>query len=928
MDGSWPHEHSSLRPNPDAVFGRLENGFRYVLLRHGAPKGRAALYLDMQVGSLMETDAQAGIAHYMEHMVFNGSRHFPPGELIKYFQSVGMRFGSDANAHTSTQETVYKLQVPTSDADVLHQGLVVLSDFLGGASISEQEVSNERGVILEEKIARDTERFRASLRRLNFLLPGTRFVNPTIGVESVIKGANAKLLRGFYDSWYRPELAVLVVVGDFDVQALEAEVKAVFSSAKARGVRPEVPAWGDASLKGVHFYYDRRPDASGMVSVEALHPRKYEHDSLAVQRTLIKGQLAVRMLQARLMTLVDREGSPCIKAMSRIGRTFSLFDNARIIAIPREGQWKQAVHLVENELRRALDHGFTSVELQRAKKFYGNYFKQSLKKETARDSADIAQEIVACLNQDRVYQSPSQTYELFLPMLSELTLNEVNATFRDAWDSGNRMVGLSGVELDAKVEPEAELSAVWTAASKDPVVAWKAEDEVSFPYLKVPSYSGQSVERFEEISLTKPYCYQRTEFSNGFSLFMKNTSVEKDKVFLNLSFGRGTALMSDKEQALARFVLKVLRNSGVGRLTSLQQSQVLAGRSIDFSWKAQSMGLGLYVSCLRSDLDMAFHLLRTALLNPVVRQNQYDAALTQVKNDNSQQANTSSGVLSMKGKRFLAEGAGHFADLDYAEVETFSLKDVRNYISSAFRQGPLFLCAVGDFEPDVMENLAGRFFGTLPEWKAADGDPVKLHFPVGQSETAHIKHESSQAGVLLAVPVPYIDSGENVSGGHAVYVEQVKLRLLRRVLADRLRVNLRERLGVSYSPRAILKNSVLYKGYGYLGVQVETEVGNTEVVEKEIRKIMKDLTDSGVTAEELNRVVRQSLALQKKVVNRLGYWNSLLYTTARVHPDGFERAASAARIIESVSAQDMTVLARKYLMLDNAALFTVLPSDL
>ncbi|XPV74704.1 MAG: M16 family metallopeptidase [Desulfovibrio sp.] len=932
LDGSWPHENSSLKPHPDAVFGRLDNGLRYVVLRHASPKGRAALYLNMQIGSFMEKDDQAGLAHYMEHMVFNGSTHFEPGELIKYFQSVGMGFGSDANAHTTSRETLYKLKVPTDNAEVLNKGLVVLADFLGGASILEQEVSNERGIILEEKAARDSERFRAMQRRLRFIHPDTRFIHPTIGTEVVIKGADAKQLRAFYDSWYRPELAVVVAVGDFDVQDMEKQIKSIFSPIENRVARGNIPYWGDTDAKGVQAYYDHRPGTTGMLMVEALHPRKHERDSLDVQLTMIEEQVAVRMLQARLMRLSTQDDAAVMKGMAQISNSFNLMKSPRIITILRDNQWEKALGFAENELRRALTYGFTELELKQAKKFFRNYFKQAIKNEAARSNSEIAEEIVACMNKDRVYQSPVQSLELFTKFLDKMTIADVDETFRAAWDVDNRLISLSGVEVkDAKGEtatnPEELMLGVWKGASAAKVEEWKAEAKVRFPYLPVAKDSGKVVMRYEEKSQPAPYRYRAADYENGFSLFMKPTSVEKGRVVMNLSFGKGSAYMNDEEQVLARFALRVLKGSGVGRLSQLEQSQVLAGRNVDIFWQMQPTGLGLNITCLRGDMKLAMHLLQTALLNPVITQNEYDAALAMLKSETKRKTGDSSGVFALNGKRFLASGDSHFADLEYNQVEGFSLKDVRLFIGNAFRRGPVTLCASGDFSPMEMEKMAGRFFGTLPQWKKDTGEKSLLNFPSGKTETAYLDQDVPQAGVIIAMPVSYIENTETNLEENTTYIEGVKLRLLRRILSDRLRVNLRERLGIAYSPRAILVYSPLYAGYGYIGVQVRTEDGKTQVVKDEINKIFNKLVADGVTADELNRAVKQSLSIRKKVENRLGYWNSKLSSTAHIQVDSFARAARSNEFIQQVTVEDLHSIAKKYLVLNKAAVFTVLPDE-
>jgi len=919
LDGSWPHEHTSLKAHPNAVFGRLENGFRYVLLHHESPRNRAALFLDMQVGSLMETDEQAGIAHFMEHMVFNGSRNFPPGELIKYFQSIGMSFGGDANAHTAMQETVFQLQVPTKDRTVLNRGLVVLGDFLDGALLSEEEVDSERGVILEEKTARDSETFRAFQRRLRFLLPGTRFVNPTIGAGKVIKGADAKLLRSFYDSWYRPELAVLVAVGDFDVQAMETMVRNVFSGAEARAERPAVPAWGDVNLKGVHAYYDRRPGTSGMLLVEALRPRRHQRDSLSVQRTMLVEQLAAHMMQARLLSLANRDDAPLLKGFSQCSDAFGLIPDARMMAIPRKDRWKESLTLLENELRRAVTFGFTEAEFERAKKYFKNYFRQGVKRESSRDNSDIANEIVLCLNQDRVYQSPEQTLKMFAPMLDEITVDEAGEAFRTAWKSGNRVISLTGVDMKKGVSPEKALLSVWNNAAEVKVIAWKDQAQVKFPYLAIPAGQGKVLERFREKSLPAPYTYRRTDFANGVSLFMKSTDVEKGRVQISLTFGPGSASLNDRDQALARFSINVLNQGGIGKLTALQQSQVLAGREVNISWQVVPSGIKLMVTCLYGDLDVAMHMLRTALLDPVVRENEYRSALAMLKNADARQAGTCAGVFASEGRRFLTGGTGYFADLDYAQARGFSLKDVRRFVAAAFKQGPVTLCAAGDFNPGNMEAKVGRFFGTLPQWKSASAATVHLAFPTGERSMARINRDLPQAGVLLALPVP-VSSEEKPA-------EEIRLGLLRRIVADRLRINLREKLGATYSPRAYLLQSVKFPSYGYFAAQVETEAGKQELVERSVRAIFTDLARKGVTGEELERARKQALSLRKKILSRLGFWRYQLERAARARGDAFARAAAASKIIGEAKAGELSALAARYFVAEKAAVFTVLPPE-
>ncbi|HHC24072.1 MAG TPA: insulinase family protein, partial [Desulfobacterales bacterium] len=226
----WPHEKSDLLPDPDLIFGKLPNGIRYVLMENHEPKDRVSLHLNVQAGSLNESDDQQGLAHFLEHMLFNGSEHFPPGELVKYFQSIGMAFGNDANAHTGFAETVYDVLLPTGSKENIEKGLLVMKDYARGALLLKSEIDRERGIILAEKRTRNSVGYRTYISSMEFVFSGSKItLRLPIGTEEVIKKADRRLLKDYYDAWYRPENMILIMAGDFDAGLAESLIKSAFS---------------------------------------------------------------------------------------------------------------------------------------------------------------------------------------------------------------------------------------------------------------------------------------------------------------------------------------------------------------------------------------------------------------------------------------------------------------------------------------------------------------------------------------------------------------------------------------------------------------------------------------------------------------------------------------------------------------------------
>ena len=226
----WPHEKCDLTPDPALTFGTLPNGLRYVLMENPRPEGRISMHLNVQAGSFHETEDQKGLAHFLEHMLFNGSEHFEPGELVRYFQRIGMKFGPDANARTGFFSTVYDVLLPGNSAKSVEEGLLVLWDYAAGALLLPGEIDRERKVVLAEKRTRDSVSYRTFVETLEFELPGTRLADRMpIGEASVLETAGRPRMKAYYDAWYRPEKIVLVLAGDFETEAVVPLIENRFS---------------------------------------------------------------------------------------------------------------------------------------------------------------------------------------------------------------------------------------------------------------------------------------------------------------------------------------------------------------------------------------------------------------------------------------------------------------------------------------------------------------------------------------------------------------------------------------------------------------------------------------------------------------------------------------------------------------------------
>ncbi len=575
----WPHEKSELLPDPSFVFGRLPNGFRYVLIENHKPKGRVSMHLNVQVGSMYETDGQQGLAHFLEHMLFCGSAHFKPGELVRYFQSIGMKFGPDANAHTGYYETVYDILLPQGSRESLENGLAVLKDFADSALLLESEIDRERRVVLAEKRTRDSASYRTFVSTMKFEFPEAKISKRfPIGMEDVIKNADQKLLKEFYDTWYRPEKMILVMVGDFDAGMSVSLIEKKFSTLSARVPVRQEPYIGEINHSGVKaFYHFEKETGKATVSIEVVKKVTKEPDSLDFQRRLLVQDIADRIVQNRLDLLAGKPDTPFTSASISSGVFMGQIEFAEITAKSSPENWEKSLLLVEQSLRKALKYGFTKSELERVKKDFLSDLDKALNKAQTRDSGALSREIIRDLNTGMVSMSPEQKKTLFAPIIDFLTLQDVHDLFIKIWKPEHRLVLVTGnVELgSAGRDPDELILAAFNKSGSMEVLRPVEMESVVFPYLLEPEKNGKVISRrvIADLGIIQ------VDFENNVRLNLKKTDFEADEVLVNLSFGLGRSVEPVNRPGLAALSRKVINESGLGTLKREEIERAMAGKN-------------------------------------------------------------------------------------------------------------------------------------------------------------------------------------------------------------------------------------------------------------------------------------------------------------------------------------------------------------
>jgi zinc protease len=915
----WPHEESDLIPDPELVYGRFPNGFRYVLLKNTEPKDRVDIHLDVLAGSLNETDQEQGIAHFLEHLLFCGSTHFKPGELVKYFQSIGMEFGADANAHTGFKETVYNILLPDGNKESLEKGLLVIKDYAEGALLLEDEIKRERGVILAEKRTRDSASYRTYVATLKFELPESLISKRLpIGKEEIIKNANRRLLKGFYDAWYRPERLILIMVGDFKPEVAAGLIKEKFSIMQHRAAARIDVDTGPIKHKGIKsFYHYEKEAGSTSVSIETVHKALRRPDSFAFQKKRLISNIADSIIQHRLDVLVSKPDAPFTSASIGSGIYLNEVEYTEITAECSPENWSKSLSLLEQTLRGALKYGFTKSELERVKKDYITTFNNAAKRASTRNSRRLARSIIRALNNNQVFQSPKQIKLIYTPVVSGLTLKDVHNALKAAWADDHRLVMLTG-NADLSGNDTAPEEIILNTFNTSISVALKKPVEkqnVVFPYLPEPDRPGEAkaTTRLPELKVVQ------VEFKNGLRLNMKKTDFKADQVLLKLSFGSGRSSEPLELPGLALLSEDVVNESGLGRLDKESLDRALAGKTASLSFGISEDNFFFTGSSSSGEIELLFQLLYAHIVDPGYRKDAFRLVTERFDQSYKSLSHSIDGSMLLYGNRFLAGGDTRFGFPPYEAFKTLTLDNIRSWIDKPLKNEQMELSVVGDFNLEEAERLAGKYLGSLKKRNPAKMEyrASKPIFPVSRNLELKVETKSPKALVVVAYP-----SSDLWNIGLTR-----RLSVLADVFSERLRERIREKLGVSYSPFAYNRPSRAYPGYGVLLAFVHTSPDKTDLIRKEVKCIASELCKKGVTPEELKRAIAPTLTNIKDMLKKNAYWLHTVLSGSAKHPEQLEWCRTIMEDYASITDDEISDLAVKYLKNADAATIIITPSN-
>lgn len=902
-----------LPVDPSVRIGTLPNGLRYYVRRNAKPEKRAELRLVVNAGSILEDDDQRGLAHFIEHMAFNGTKSFAKNDIVKYLESIGVRFGADLNAYTSFDETVYILPVPTDSAGILDKSFRFLRDVAGGILFDSTEVVAERGVVLSEW--RDGLGAGSRLRdkQLPVIFKGSRYADRlTIGLPAILEKANPSALKRYWRDWYRPDLMAVVAVGDADPAKLEALIRSNFGAIPRRPTPRKrtfaaVPSH-DSTL--VSIATDKELTTA---SVQVLWKRPVTLTRTVKEyRAQLAEQLYQSILNQRFSEIRLRPDAPFTGAGSGSGRFVRTAEVSSLSAGAKDGKVLETLQSLLVESERMQRFGALPAEVARAKTNLLRSYEQAYAERDKSESAQYVDEYVTNFLEQEPIPGIAYEYQLAKVLIPTLSAAEVNAIGQAQSGSANRVVTIAMPEQAGSAVPsEADVRRVFGTVLASNITPW-TETVAEGALVPAAPAPGKIV---AERTIAGPGI---TEWmlSNGIRVLVKPTDFNNDQVLMTAWSPGGGSLVSDAEALTAALAPSIIQQGGVGTFSAIDLRKKLTGKVANVSAQIGDLSEGLSGSASPRDLETMLQLAWLRVTAPRADTAVFKAFLQQyetvIKNKDANPQLVFQDTIQM------TLGAGHprVRPLSMAMLKEFDLGRMLALYKDRFADvGDMTVVFVGNVDLAALKPLVAQWIATLPStgrketWKETGPKPL-----AGQV-TKMVKkglEPTSSTIVLMSGTAPYSREQAYLLSSLADLAE---MRLL-----DRLR----EALGGTYSVNVSGNLSRRPREEWQFSVQYGSSPDKAESMFAALEQELDSLRRVPPSAAELERVKEQQRREFEVQLKQNGYWLSSIRTRAE-YGDPLETMGDYLTLVNGLTADKLFAAAKQYLNETNRARFVLLP---
>ena len=874
--------------------GELANGLRYYIRENREPENRAELRLVVNAGSVVEDEDQLGLAHVVEHMAFNGSKHFPKQKLVDFMESIGMRFGPDLNAVTGFDQTIYMLKVPADSPEILETSFLILEDWAHGLTFEDKAIDKERGVIVEEWRLGQGADARMRDRQFPVLFQGSRYAERMpIGKKEVIENFPYETLKRFYRTWYRPDLMAVIAVGDFDRARIVELVKRHFEAIPRAAGAPPRPSYPVPDHdKTLFAIATDKEETNSTVAVYHKLPLR-DQSTVGSYRQMLVERLFNSMLNERLSEITQKPGAPFLGAYSSQGRFIGSKEVYVLSALVEEGGIGKGLRALYTEGERVARFGFTATELERQKSEMMRVFERAFTERETEDSGAHAEEFIRSFLEAEPIPGIEYEYDLHVRFLPGIALDETNRLAKEWMTERNRVIMVNAPEKEGVPVPgEKELLAVLEEVKREEIAPY-VDATTDAPLLHDMPEPGEVVSSrtIAEAGITE------WTLSNGARVILKPTDFKEDEILLRATSAGGVSLAADENLVPANTADQVVAAGGLGEFSAVNLQKKLAGKAVFIRPTIAELEEGLSGNASPKDAETLFQLIYLTFTAPRPDPVVFDVIKGQLKTFLENRDQSPETVFSDTLRKTMQRDQPRFRPMTVEEIPRMSLEKSLAFYRDRFADaGDFTFVFVGNLDQETIKPLVCRYLASLPsrgrketwrDWRVAPPEGV-----VKRTVEKGIEPKSLTAIVFSG---PFRSDPGN----------RIAIRAAGQVLETRLRKLLREELSGTYDVAVQPSYGKIPREEYRVTIDLGADPARMDDMTRAIFREIKRLKKKGPTDKEVEEVRLAESRDYETNSRQNGWWLAQLTERYRIgeDPAGLTRFPESLKLLTRASVR-------------------------
>ena len=880
------------------ISGKLENGIHYYIYKNNKPENKAMLNLVVKTGSLMEEDNEQGIAHFMEHMAFNGTTKFKKNEMIKYLQSIGLSFGGDLNAYTSFDRTVYKLLVPTTPKE-LEDGIEVLREWASEATLSSQEIDSEKKVVIEEWRLRQGLAQRLGDVQKKALFEGSRYFDRfPIGLPEIINGADQNLVKGFYQKWYQPENISIIAVGDFDTNQIENFIHKYFNyQGTQKGKTPK--EYSLKKLKNKYVVFSDDEIRYNTFTITKILDRDVIKDEKSMKNSIID-QLLFNILNTRLNNLQKESDTPFLQSLVYKYDINNSQDIFSAVAVIKNNKLSEGITLLNNFLKSSAKNGVTDYELELEKENLINNYKNLVTNKESITHETYADSLVEHVMSGECFIDIDEEFNIYSTLIKNITTKDLNKRIKKIYKE-NSLYFLTTSTSQNKINEKQLEELIKESKNSNKIIDFSIKPVILTPLkTSLGSFTKETDGKYL--------------LSNGIKVFSKKTDFDKDKIYIKLFKKEGSSSNDYTTFINSTIAPTIIEQSGVGNLKPTDIDTFMKGKNFSISSYISDYEQGFIISTDRKNLELALEYMNYLIYEPKVDKIIYENTISDLKESLNNRNNSPQIVYRDKIREIYSGKNNRKLPLSEKDLTLISPEKVLNIYKEKFSNFSEYnLIVVGSFNEEELEKNLKTYVASLPsENSKTIITPLDLKTPKNIVIEKVIKGVDKKATVTLIFPY-------NFKYG---YEEKTLYNSFSQILNIALIEDIREKIGGVYSISSRTSLSPNNYGEDKMVISYSCDISRVDEIEKAVLQSLESLLYKDIDKEKINSVVKNYELSYNTEMKENSFWFNYLYQKITV-PN--YKLATPEEYKELVTKENIWKVNRKAINLKNYISVTLIP---